>query len=162
MTYKHQDNSVTRTVQGYLVQQGGYVPRRLVGIQYLAKWKNDPENANAWLCKLIGSAFQTFVVMALHGQPAAEMLPITAQLWVNALIDMNLNEEQDRQRLETGIRQLTRKTKYWPQVASLIELMPNRQAGQTHGSAPTVRARTVEEENIAATAMREMRERGLI
>ncbi len=154
------ENNVTRTVQGYLVQQGGVVPRRIVGIQHLAKWKNDPENSNAWLCKLIGSAFQTFVVMALHGQPAAEMLPMTAQLWVDALVDMNLNEEQDRKRLETGLRQLTRKTKYWPQVASLIELMPNRES--TPAAANTVQARTVEEENIAAEAMRQFREKGLV
>ena len=158
------DQLPTRTVQGYLVQPGGYIPRRAIGIQHLAQWKNNPENAHAWLCKLIGGAFQTYVVMALHGQPAAEMLPMAAQLWVDALADMNLIEELDRSRLETGIRQLTRKTKYWPQVASLIELMPNRET--TPLAARTVKTRTVEDEtaeDIArVAAMTAMREKGLI
>lgn len=158
------DQLPTRTVQGYLVQPGGYVPRRMVGIQHLAQWKNNPENSHAWLCKLIGSAFQTYVVMALHGQPAAEMLPMTAQLWVETLADMNLNEEQDKSRLETGIRKLTRQLKYWPQVASLIELLPNRET--TPAAARTVKTRTVEDETASdaarVAAMKEMREKGLI
>lgn len=158
------DQLPTRTVQGYLVQPGGYVPRRMIGIQHLAKWKNDPEHVNAWLCKLIGSAFQSYVVMALHGQPAAEMLPMAAQLWVETLADMNLNEEQDKTRLETGIRKLTRQLKYWPQVASLIELMPNRETAPA--AANVVQTRTVEDETAAdaarVAAMKEMREKGLI
>lgn len=119
------------TVQGYAVPAGGYVPRRIVGIQHLAQWKNDPAHAAAWLCKLVGSAFQTFVIMALPGQPAAEMLPLTAQLWVDVLGDMNVNEDQDLTRIETAIRQLTRKLKEWPQIADLIAAMPNREQTAT-------------------------------
>ena len=32
----------SRSVQGYALQQGGYVPRRVLGVQHLAQWKNNP------------------------------------------------------------------------------------------------------------------------
>jgi len=115
------------TVQGYPARQADFVPRRVLGIQHLAQWKNDPEQANGWLCRIIGSAFQSFIITALPGQPAAEMLPLTAQLWVDDLADMGMNEEQDRDRLEAGLRKLRRTLQKWPQIADLIEAMPHRE-----------------------------------
>ncbi len=56
------------------------------------------------------------------------MLPLTAQLWVDVLVDMNIEEELDRLRVETGIRKLNRILKEWPQVASLLAEMPRREA----------------------------------
>lgn len=117
-----------RTIQGYPVRSADYVPRRVLGIQHLARWKNDPDNSHPWLCRLIGTLFQSFVTSALPGQPAAEMLPFTAQLWVDVLIDMRLTEEQDRDRIEAAGRTLLRTLEEWPQVAALIAALPRRVA----------------------------------
>ena len=115
------------TVQGYPVRTPDQIPRRVLGIQHLAQWKNDPGQVNAWLCKAVGSAFQSFIIVALPGQPAAEMLPLTAQLWVDELADMGMNQEQDAARLDAGLRKLRRTMQKWPQIADLIEAMPHRE-----------------------------------
>lgn len=151
---------ITTSVQGYAIRPYGQVSRRAVAIQELARWKNDPEQVNGWLCKLIGGALQSFVMLGLKGQPAAEILPMTAALWVEVLADMNLTEDPDKERVATSIRLLTRKLKEWPQVADLIEVMPRRQSTET--STPAQRQRSAEEEQTAAEAMAEMRKKGII
>lgn len=147
--------TISRTAQGYMVQPGGYIPRRAVAIQNLAKWKNDPRHEQRWLCKLIGGAFQTFTVMALPGQPAAEILPLTAQLWVDILVDMALAEKQDRARVEKGLRRLTCKVKEWPQPAALIELLPRREPPANVVAAE--RGRTDDEHQAGLSALAEMK-----
>ena len=162
MNNNDQIKPATRTVQGYLVPTGGHVPRRVQGIQYLAKWKNDPEQLHSWLCKIIGGAFQSFLISALPGQPAAEMLPHTAQLWVEELLDMNVTEEQDSARIETGLRKLRRTMRQWPQVADLIDAMPRRDTSTPAGTVTVQRQRTAAEEATAAEAMAEMRKMGIM
>ena len=73
---------VRYNVYGYPMRSADYVPRGVLGIQLLAKWKNLPEPAETlWLRRLVGSLFQSMRTMSsLKGQPAAEMLPHTAQL----------------------------------------------------------------------------------
>lgn len=130
------DKPIATTVLGYPQRTPDQLPRRVQGIQNLAQWKNslsplshDGEGTlpdTAWLRRAIGSLFQSFVTMALPGQPAAEMLPHTAQLWVDILADMNLTEEQDRDRIATAGRVLLRKVTEWPQVAVFIAELPPR------------------------------------
>ena len=107
-----------------LKQEGVYVSRRVQGIQHLAMWKNEP-GGNLWLRRLVGTLFQSFVTSALPGQPAAEMLPHTAQLWVDVLLDMNLTEA-DAERVQMAGRKLLRELEEWPQVKALIAAMPRR------------------------------------
>ena len=105
--------------------------RQVLGVQLLAHWKNDPDHFphHVWLCRLIGTMFQSFIAANLQHPPAAEMLPNTAQLWVEVLIDMRLTEEQDRERIEAASRILLRTMDEWPKVKALIAALPTRSAG---------------------------------
>ena len=117
-----------RTVQGYPVSTSGlsHVPRRALGIQALALWKSEnPTAPDFWLRQEIGMAFQQMVCLALAGAPAAEMLPLTAEMWVMT-IGFGLTEELDRQRIRDGFMQLYRKLKKWPQPVELTDMLPGR------------------------------------
>ena len=70
-------------------------------------------------------AFQQMVCLALDGAPAAEMLPLTAEMWVMT-IGFGLREDLDRQRIRDGFMQLYRKLKKWPQPIELTDVLPGR------------------------------------
>ena len=119
-------SDIARTVQGYPARPADYVPRGVLGIQLLARWKNEPEPAETlWLRRLVGALFQSFRTLHLPGQPAAEMLPHTAQLWVDVLLDMNLTEA-DTERIQAAGRRLLRDLEDWPQPRTLIAVLPRR------------------------------------
>ena len=130
------DMPIPRNVYGYPMRTAEQVPRRVLGIQMLARWKNDPDQPHAWLCRLVGTLFQSFVTSALPGQPAAEMLPHTAQLWVDILADMNLNED-DSERVQIAGRKLLRELEEWPQVKALIDALPARRDAKSCVSTTT-------------------------
>jgi hypothetical protein len=150
-----------------------HLPRRVQGIQLLAQWKQAQEGDNAWLCRVVATGFQKLVAMALPGQPAAEMLPITGEMWVDVLLDMKMNEEQDRERIETGFRYLYRTVDEWPAIKLLLKEMPKRRAAGTgdqgsgkavdsadHRSPITVhRERTAAEETLAKESLSEIQRR---
>ena len=148
---------IART-QGHVAASQPHVPRRAQGIQLLAQWKHAQAGGNAWLCMLIATGFQRLVAMALPGQPAAEMLPITAEMWCEVLLDMRVSEEQDRERIETGFRYLYRKIREWPQPADLIQEMPKRvEARRSQRDVPTHRERTEAEQAAATEALQQMK-----
>jgi len=116
------------TVQGFPVRTNGlsHVPRRAQGIQALALWKSEnPTAPDAWLRQEIGMAFQQMICLALDGAPAAEMLPLTAEMWVMT-IGFGMIEDLDRQRVRDGFMQLYRKLKKWPQPVELTDVLPAR------------------------------------
>lgn len=142
------------TVQGFPVRTGpggAYIPRRAQGIQALALWKSEqPDSPDFWLRQEIGIAFQQLVCLALDGQPAAEMLPLTAEMWITTL-GYGLNEDQDRQRIRIGFGVLFRKLKKWPQPeALLLELPPRPKPRQ---EAKTTEAPISDETHARGTAM---------
>lgn len=128
---------IQTTVQGYPIRTGpggSYIPRRAQGIQALALWKGEnPTAPDNWLRQEIGIAFQQLVCLALDGAPAAEMLPLTAEMWVSAL-GWDLNEEQDRERIRGGFGSLFRKLKRWPQPVELLAELPTRMKARTESS----------------------------
>jgi hypothetical protein len=116
------------TVQGYPVRTNGlsHIPRRAQGIQALALWKSEnPTAPDYWLRQEIGMAFQQMICLALDGAPAAEMLPLTAEMWVMT-IGFGMVEVLDRERVRDGFRQLYRKLKKWPQPVELSDVLPGR------------------------------------
>jgi hypothetical protein len=123
------NQSLQRTVQGYPVRSDGltYIPRRAQGIMALAMWKSDPDAKpdEKWLRQEIGMAFQQMVCLALDGAPAAEMLPLTAEMWVQ-VVGFGLTEELDRVRIRAGFNQLYRKLKKWPMPTELTDILPAR------------------------------------
>jgi hypothetical protein len=117
------------TVQGYPVHNAriSYISRRAQGIQALALWKGDDSypSSERWLRQEIGMAFQQMICLALDGAPAAEMLPLTAEMWVMT-IGFGMVEDLDRERVRDGFRQLYRKLKKWPQPVELTDVLPGR------------------------------------
>lgn len=135
-----------------------YIPRSVQGIQILAKWKQGQTGENAWLARIIATGFQRLRAMHLPGQPAAEMLPVTAQMWVDVLLDMRVTEELDLTRIETGFRYLFRSIREWPQPADLLKEMPKRVEGRRDPRDVSVRRERSEEENTEALeAINEMK-----
>ena len=133
---------VRYNVYGYPMRTAEQVPRRVLGIQMLARWKNEPDSdeinqvPTLWLRRLVGTLFQSFVTAALPGQPAAEMLPHTAQLWVDVLLDMRLSED-DAERVQIAGRKLLRELEEWPQVKALISALPARRDAKSCVSTTT-------------------------
>ena len=135
-----------------------YIPRRAPAIQHLAAWKHGQEGDDAWLCRLLAFSFQRLVAMALPGQPAAEMLPVTAEMWRDVLLDMRVSEDDDRERIEAGFRYLYRKIREWPQPADLIEQMPKRETRRDPRDIRVRRERTEAEETTATEALAGIKE----
>lgn len=145
--------AITTTVLGFPVRTGtgpSHLPRRVQGIQLLAQWKtSDPDAPDLWLRMEIAGAFQQMVALSLPGHPAAEMLPITAEMWIQT-IGYNLDAGNDRERVKAGFRQLYRTLKQWPQPADLLAAMPGRAAAGP--KATTIVPHRTEEDHAAAAA----------
>lgn len=105
-----------------------HVPRRVQAIKILAQWKQANHDQPDWWLRLeIGGAFQQLAALSLPGTPAVEVLPATAELWLNLLIDRGITIEQvDRPRVRKGFSELYTTLRQWPQVADLLEKMPPR------------------------------------
>ncbi|MBT0666363.1 hypothetical protein KI809_18805 [Geobacter pelophilus] len=149
---------LARRTDGQATTTAPPVPRRVQGIQILAVWKHQQQGENAWLYQVVATGFQRLMAMALPGHPAAEMLPITAEMWVEVLLDMRVNEKQDRERIETGFRYLYRKIKEWPQPADLIQEMPKRINASTPGDIQAKRQPTEADEAVAKEELAKMQE----
>jgi len=112
--------------QGHVAAGQPYVPRGVQGIQLLAQWRQAQSGEHAWIARIVGTGMMKLRALHLSGQPAAEQLPITAELWCDVLRDLNLVEDFDVPRLETAFNRLLRTVTEWPQPADLIESMPRR------------------------------------
>lgn len=118
--------STALTVQGFPIRTGAYIPKTAQGIQSLAAWSNENiERPDHWLFDEIARGFKKLLLLRLDGAPAAELVAMTAELWVDT-IGYGLNEEQDRERIETGFRLLAGKIKRWPQPVELTQILPTR------------------------------------
>jgi len=116
------------TVQGYPVRTSGYLPRSIQALQALTEWKNVHDDApDAWLREDIAKAMKYMVGLRLGNTPAVEMIPITAEMWLE-IVGEGMNEEQDRERIRAGFKQLLRGVKWWPQPSELLKILPRRQA----------------------------------
>lgn len=144
--------TIATTVLGFPVRTSGpsYLSRRVQAIQLLAQWRSsDPDATDLWLRVEISCAFQQMLALGLPGHPAAEMLPIAAEMWIQT-IGYNLTAEADRERVKAGFRTLFRSLKQWPQPADLLAAMPGRASGVQ--TSTTVAPRQTDEDHAAATA----------
>jgi hypothetical protein len=100
-------NEIQYTVTGHPVRMHGaaYIPRSIQALQALSVWRNENAAApDAWLREDICKAFKYWVGLKLGNTPAVEMLPITAEMWVE-IVGEGMNEEQDRERVRVAFRQ---------------------------------------------------------
>ncbi len=126
------NTEIQLTVTGHPVRMTGasYVPRSIQALLTLTEWKNVHDEApDAWLREDICKAFKYMVGLRLGNTPAVEMLPITAEMWLE-IVGEGMNEKQDRERVRAGFKQLLRSVKWWPQPSELLKILPRRQAAQ--------------------------------
>lgn len=85
--------------------------------------------AEAWLRREIKDGLQALVALALDNQPAAEILPLTADIWLRAIERASIGcdiEAIDAPRIREGFNRLFPNLRRWPVPAQLIELIPGR------------------------------------
>lgn len=144
-------NEIQYTVTGHPVRMRGaaYVPRSIQALQALSVWRNEgKEQPKYWLREDICKAFKYLVGLKLGSTPAVEMLPITAEMWVE-IVGEGMNEEQDRERVRAAFRQLFRTVKWWPQPADLLKILPRR---VTAPAGHPVQAQQSDEDHAMASA----------
>jgi hypothetical protein len=123
-----QNPSLQMTVQGFPVRTSGpsYVPRSIQALQIISEWKYQvPAEPDLWLRMEIAIAFSQFLCMRLGNTPAVEMLPFTAESWLNT-VGEGMTEQLDRERIKAGFKQLYRTLKWWLQPAELLNVLPRR------------------------------------
>lgn len=81
---------------------------------------------NAWLKREIASGLQALVALSLEGQPSAEILPLTADIWLAAMERRLRIEEVDAARLKAAFRLFFPVAVRWPAPAQILELLPPR------------------------------------
>lgn len=130
--------STPLTVQGFPLRTGpggAYLPKTAQGIQSLAAWSNgNIERHDHWLIDEVARGFKKLLLLRLDGAPAAELVAMTAELWVDA-IGHGLNAEQDAGRIRQGFTQLLIKSKRWPQPVELLGVLPTRMKAPSRSAA---------------------------
>lgn len=119
---------IQRTVQGYAVSTTGaaYVPKTAQGIQGLAAWKREnADRPDCWLVEEVCKGFQQMLLLRLDGVPAAELVAMTAEMWVT-VVGEGMEEAIDRPRVNKGFTLLLRELRKWPQPADLLKALPAR------------------------------------
>lgn len=140
-----------RTVLGYPVNLRGasYLPRSVQALQGLGEWKKEqPDAPDHWLRLEIANAFQWMVGLRLGSTPAVEMLPITAEMWVQ-VVGEGMTKELDRERIKAGFKQLLRELKWWPQPEALLKVLPRRPTPSPAATATANAGRMSDEEHAA-------------
>jgi hypothetical protein len=142
--------STQLSVLGYPVNLRGpsYLPRSVQALQGLGEWKRQqPDAPDQWLRLEIATAFQQMVMLKLGQTPAVEMLPMTAEMWVQVVGD-GMNEAQDRDRVKAAFKQLFKTLKWWPQPEALLKALPVRKPLPQRGSGREV----IEDANVDTSA----------
>lgn len=115
-------------------------------------------DAPAWLRREISAGLQALVSISLDNQPAAEILPMTADVWLIAVqrggVGISI-EEVDAPRIREGFRRLFPLVKEWPKPRQLIEQIPGRPERQRLPAPPI----TKEEEAEGLRQLRAIKEK---
>lgn len=80
---------------------------------------------NEWLEIEILTGLQKLSCLSLDRTPAAEMLPGTAQAWLEAITDGKAwDERRDADRIAAAFRTLARTARRWPLPAEFLDALP--------------------------------------
>lgn len=149
----NREPAITTTALGYPVRRGpggGHIPKTVQGLQTLIAWRNrNAESSDYWLRVLICHAFNRMLPRRMQDTPAADLIEIVAEDWVE-IIGEGMTEERDRDRIITGFKLIFRECSRWPQPAELLKRLPIR----TNPQAATSTTATVSDEDHAAAAAR--------
>ena len=78
-----------------------------------------------WLLDEVLNGLQKMFCLSLDRTPAAEMLPGTAQAWLEAITDGKAWQKgRDADRIAAGFRTLARIARRWPAPAEFLDVLP--------------------------------------
>lgn len=82
----------------------------------------------AWLREAVGDGLMRLFALRLKEAPAAEMIELTAEVWLDSLVNLNRDwqESLDAPRIKKAFIRLTQLCSEWPAPAALIEELPPR------------------------------------
>ena len=102
--------------------EGGAPSKLRQGVAALGEWAG--EN---WAKREIASGFALLAALNLPNRPAAQDLPVVADIWYRKLIETKeiVSPEYDPIRIQTGFKVL-QQSETWPQPAELLRNLPPR------------------------------------
>jgi hypothetical protein len=122
-------SGVPLTVQGFPARTGPggvYIPKTAQGLSNMSEWRNDNADApNYWLRAVICQAFQRMIPLRMQDAPAADLIQVVAENWVE-IVGEGMTEELARERVIAGFKLVFRECRRWPQPADLLKRLPNR------------------------------------
>lgn len=104
------------------VGEGGAPSKLRQGVAALGEWAGED-----WAKREIASGFALLAALNLPNRPAAQDLPVVAEIWYRKLMETNeiVSPEYDPIRIQTGFKSL-QAAETWPQPAELLRNLPPR------------------------------------
>ena len=114
------------------VGEGGAPSKLRQGVAALGEWAG-----NDWAKREIASGFSLLAALNLPNRPAAQDMPVVAEIWYRKLIETKeiVSPEYDPIRIQTGFKVL-QAAETWPQPAELLRNLPPRLIPRTMLSKP--------------------------
>lgn len=104
------------------VGEGGAPSKLRQGVAALGEWAGED-----WAKREIASGFALLAALNLPNRPAAQDMPVVAEIWYRKLMEKNeiVSPEYDPIRIQTGFKVL-QAAETWPQPAELLRNLPPR------------------------------------
>ena len=114
------------------VGEGGAPSKLRQGVAALGEWAG-----NDWAKREIASGFSLLAALNLPNRPAAQDMPVVAEIWYRKLMETKeiVSPEYDPIRIQTGFKVL-QAAETWPQPAELLRNLPPRLIPRTMLSKP--------------------------
>lgn len=102
--------------------EGGAPSKLRQGVAALGEWAGDD-----WAKREIAAGFSLLAALNLPNRPAAQDMPVVAEIWYRKLKETNeiVSPEYDPIRIQTGFKVL-QAAETWPQPAELLRNLPPR------------------------------------
>ena len=102
--------------------EGGAPSKLRQGVAALGEWAGED-----WAKREIASGFSLLAALNLPNRPAAQDLPVVAEIWYRKLMETKeiVSPEYDPIRIQTGFKVL-QQSETWPQPAELLRNLPPR------------------------------------
>ena len=102
--------------------EGGAPSKLRQGVAALGEWAG-----NDWAKQEIAAGFALLAALNLPNRPAAQDLPVVAEIWYRKLMETKeiVSPEYDTIRIQTGFKVL-QQSETWPQPAELLRNLPPR------------------------------------
>ena len=104
------------------VGEGGAPSKLRQGVAALGEWAGED-----WAKQEIAAGFALLAALNLPNRPAAQDLPVVAEIWYRKLMEKKeiVSPEYDPIRIQTGFKVL-QQSETWPQPAELLRNLPPR------------------------------------